>query len=93
MTVIGTRVQVTNVPTPLTLDESGDLVSGGSLLVSNSSVANLDLGGDGVATGEGFQLLAGDETSVDLKQDEVLYAVAAAAGPFEVQVLRTGVVL
>jgi hypothetical protein len=88
----GVRVQVTDEPTPLCVTENGDLVPGGSLLISNVSAGNLDLGGANVASGAGFELLATDATSAELKSDEILYAVAPDAGPYEVHVLRTGVV-
>lgn len=91
MTLIGARVQVTDDPTPLTVDESGDPFPGGSILVTNRSVSALDLGAEGLLYGGGFQLDAGDSVGVELKQSEILYAVAADPGPYEVHVLRSGV--
>lgn len=92
MTPIGARVQVTDSPTALTVDESGRPVPGGSILVTNVSLSALDLGGEDVATGEGYELAPGDSLATDLQQSEILYAVAPDAGPYEVHVLRSGVV-
>lgn len=92
MTVHSARVGVTDEPTNVCVTEDGSLIPGGKILVTNRSVANLDWGGADVVSGEGFQLDAGDTLAVELKDDEELFIVGPAAGPFIVHVGRTGVV-
>lgn len=92
MAAHGLRVNVTNQATALNGSDSGDVHPGKSIVATNRSATALDLGGPNVATGQGFQLDAGDTVSIDLEHGETIYAVGPAAGPYVVHVLRTGVV-
>jgi hypothetical protein len=88
----GARVQVTDQPTPLNTNEAGDPTPGRDILIRNLSAVTLDLGGPDVVSGDGFPLDPDDATNATLEGPEVLYAVAPDAGPYEVAVLRSGVV-
>lgn len=90
MATPGTRVQVTDAPTPLNAGDTGDPIPGKSMLLHNRSASALDLGDQNVVTGQGFELDADDVVSIDLAQGETLYAVGPNAGPFRVDVLMSG---
>lgn len=85
------RVDVGDTATELTAADS-DAVSGGSVVAMNRDGTNsVDLGASDVAFGEGFELAAGDQVSIDLAGGEQLFAIADATLTVRVDVLRSGV--
>lgn len=90
MAAKGSRIAVGTNPTRISTQPT-DRVGGSALLVRNAHAsASVDLGGEDVATGEGFELAASESTAVDLDARESLYAVAAS-GTVTVHVLEVGI--
>lgn len=92
MTAAARRVPVTDAATKLNSPPS-DNVSGSSIDVKNpsGSVNSIDLGGDGVASGAGYELAPGQSKSFTLDAGEDLFAIAPAAASITVHVLELGV--
>lgn len=92
MAASGRRVTVTTSPTRLdTADKSQDHQSGDTIVLRNTDAsASVDIGGASVASGSGFELVAGAGLSYDLAGSDGLYAIAAS-GTVRVDVLETGV--
>lgn len=87
-----TSAQVAVSTTAVALNTDTDSVGGTVLWVRNTDAAAvLAFGGSGVTTATGFRI--GPVTTVgpiELSTGEVLFAIASAAGPFTVDVLRLG---
>lgn len=84
MPFIGERRNVTAVAAVLV-----DGIAGDSFLLRNKSATDsVDLGGSGVASGQGFELAAGESLEVAIPGSDQLYAVAAAGKTVPVHVLR-----
>jgi hypothetical protein len=74
MPVIGKRVTVANSPTLIAGGEDG-----GHVLVRNADAsAAIDLGGQSVATGAGFSLIAGATVAFETGGTKKLYGVTAS---------------
>jgi hypothetical protein len=82
MATVGKRVTVAVTPTKLNSASSGpgDPTVGSSLTVRNRDAsASVYLGGSTVATGTGFELLAGESLPMDVGRGEDVYAICAAS--------------
>lgn len=78
------RLLVTDVPAI-----AADGMSGDSFLLRNASATDsIDLGGETVLTGAGFELSAGESVNVEIPGGDALFAVAAAGAEVRVDVLR-----
>lgn len=91
MSVNAERVNVTGAATALNGGDAGDYREGKALLLRNRSTSNLDIGGNTVASGAGYELLAGEAITVPLEAGEIVYAIGPSAGPWRVDVFRTGI--
>lgn len=86
------RINVTNTPTPLVLAPGAvDYREGFSLLIRNKSTSPVDIGRSDVIAGSGFELGPSEDISFDLETNEVVYAIAATAGPYRLDILFQGV--
>lgn len=93
MATVGKRVTVTTAPTKLNSASSGatDPTIGSSLTVRNRhATASVDVGGVTVASGAGFELLAGESIPMDVGRGEDVYAICAS-GTVVCHVLEVGV--
>lgn len=81
---MASAVRVT-VTAGATLLAQGD-ADGSTVLIRNAGSAVVDVGGEDVAAGQGFEVPAGGVISADLAPSEKLFA--ASAGPVSVHVLK-----
>ena len=89
MAVKASRVNVGATATALSATD--DSRAGEAVVVRNRGSAAVYLGGSDVTSSTGFQLDAGDTLAVDVTYGETLYAVAADAGPYRLDLLWQGV--
>lgn len=82
MAVTAAIVSISTTPIALTaVDATPDIVTGQLVTVKNTTAAaSIFLGGSTVSTATGYPLAAGEVVKVELEEDEVLYAIAVAAG-------------
>lgn len=84
----GRRVTVTDEPTALL---SGTSSAGAeAVLIRNRGAASVDLGGDDVVFGAGYELGAGEIIDAEILRREGPYAIAADGTTVRVDVLENG---
>ena len=84
MTLLATRVTVADTATLIRQADA----DGVSLIVRNPAEGKtVDLGDSEVTSGEGFELVAGEERAIDLAPGESLYGICEALAEQAVQVL------
>lgn len=90
MAVKSSRVNVATSATRLD-QATTDLVGGSSICVTNRHAsASIDLGDAAVASGSGYELVAGASVTITLDGGEVLYGIAAS-GTVRCDVIQAGV--
>lgn len=84
----GRRVQVGTEPTLLS-SSAGKVGEKRAIYFKNKGAASVDIGGADVATGEGYELEAGEGISLDVLGRDDPYAVAAS-GTVRVDAFESG---